>query len=308
MNRPLTTMVTNMPHPSRRLLSVALTLVCAVGLRGEDDTLRRDLERAFSGWRTAMVTRSLTAWKENTASFRQMETRNMIVSQKQLFPQALFDFPLRAPETGTLRFIKAEAKGATAKAIYFGKIDVGIPDSGEIPENLLLLNFINEAGQWKFDTLRLMNLASAPDVRASLKNGGAAGILKSPEFSPDGVLPTTAKPCLVPDHIAALQIASLGYATAATVNGFPLPVVADAAEQHIIIGGLKDGENTLKLEIKPTPVAEGSARHLEVNAVVLTGNEAKPVIRVFTWKAPTSSAPEFSNQKIIVNKITMRGD
>jgi hypothetical protein len=297
-----------MPHFSRLLLPAVLTIVCTTGLHGEDDTLRRELERAFSIWRTAIVTRNLAAWKENTASFRQMETRNMIVSQKQPFPQALFDFPLRAPETGTLRFIKAEAKGATAKAVYFGKIDVGIPDSGEIPENLLLLNFIYEAGGWKFDTLRLMNLANAPSVRASLKNGGAAGILKSPEFSPDGVLPPTAKSCPVPDHIATLQIASLGYATAATVNGFTLPVVADAAEQHIIIGGLKDGENTLTLEIKPTLVAEGSARHLEVNAVVQTSNKAKPMIRVFTWKAPISSAPEFSQQKIIVNKITMRGD
>ncbi len=297
-----------MPHPSRHLLPAVLTLFCATGLRGEDDTLRRELERAYSGWRTAIVTRNLAAWKENTASFRQMDTRNMIVSQKQPFPQALFDFPLRAPETGTLRFIKAQAKGPTARAIYFGKADVGIPDSGEIPENLLLLNFINESGRWKFDTLRLINLASVQDIRTTLKNGGNSGILNSPEFEPDGVLPPTQKPCAAPDHIATLQVASLGYATVARVNGFALPVVADAAEQHIIIGGLKDGENTLTLEIKPTVVAEGSARHLVVHAVLLTGNEAKPMIRVFTWKPPEKNAPEFSEQKIIVNKITMRGD
>lgn len=171
-----------------------------------------------------------------------------------------------------------------------------------------MLNFINEAGRWKFDTLRLINLASAPDVRATLKNGGTSGILNSPEFEPDGMLPPTPKPCAAPDHIAALQVASLGYATVARVNGFALPVVADAAEQHIIIGGLMDGENTLTLEIKPTVVAEGSARHLVINAVVLTGNEAKPAIRVFNWKPPGMSAPEFSEQKIIVNKITMRAD
>lgn len=289
-------------------MPAVLTLVCSSGLRGQEDSLRRDLERAFSGWRTAVVTRNLAAWKDNTAASRQMETRNMIVSQKQPFPQALFDFPLRAPEIGTLRFIRAQAKGSTARAVYFGKADVGIPDAGEIPENLLLLNFINESGRWKFDTLRLMNLAGVPEVRASLKSGGTPAMLNSPEFGPDGVLPPTPKPCAAPDHIATLQIASLGYATAAKVNGFDLPVVADAAEQHIIIGGLKDGENTLTLEIKPTVVAEGSARHLVVNAVLLTGNEARPVIRVFTWKPPGTSAPEFSEQKIIVNKITMRGD
>jgi hypothetical protein len=289
-------------------LPVAFALVCATDLRGEDDALRHELERAFAGWRSAIATRNLAAWKDNTATFRQAETRNMIVSQKQPFPQALFDFPLRAPETGTLRFMKAEARGPTAHAFYFGKVDVGIPEAGEIPDNLLLLKFVNESGRWKFDNLRLVNLATAPDVRASLKNGGSAELLNSPEFEPAGLVPPTPKLCGAPDYVAALQVASLGYATVPRVNGFALPRVADAAEQHIIIGGLRNGENTLTLEIKPTPVAEGSARHLEVSAVVLTGNEAKPVIRVFNWRPPGETAPEFSEQKIIVNKITLRGN
>ena len=55
-------------------------------------------------------------------------------------------------------------------------------------------------------------------------------------------------------------------------------------------------------------MAEGSARHLDVNAVVITGNEAKPMIRVFTWRPPGETAPEFTEQKIIVNKITLRGN
>lgn len=287
---------------------LAFALALAPGLRGDDAGLRRELERSFSDWRTAIATRNLAAWKEHTASFRQMETRNMIVSQKQPFPQALFDFPLRAPEPGTLRYVKSETKGPTASAVYFGKVDVGIPEAGDIPENLLLLKFFNESGRWKFDTLRLINLASAPDVRAALKNGGSAALLDSPEFAPTGVVPPTPKPCRAPDHVAALQIASLGYATLPRVNGFSHPVVADAAEQHTIIGGLNSGENTLTLEIRPTPVAEGSARHLSVNAVVLTGNEAKPMIRVFTWKPPGETAPEFTEQKIIVNKITLRGN
>lgn len=297
-----------MTLPSPLLLPCAFTLFCATGLRGQDDALRHELERAFSGWRTAIATRNLASWKENTASFRQVETRNMIVSQKQPFPQALFDFPLRAPEPGTLRFMKAEAKGPTAHAIYFGKVDVGIPDAGEIPENLLLLKFVNESGRWKFDTLRLVNLASAPDIRASLKSGGSTGMIDSPEFAPSGSVPAVQKLCPAPDYVAALQVVSLGYATLPRVNGFALPVVADAAEQHIIIGGLKAGENTLTLEVKPTTVAEGSARHLTVNAVVLSGNESKPTIRVFTWKPTGETAPEFTEQKIIVNKITMRGN
>lgn len=286
----------------------AAALLPELAAQGDEASLRRELERVFSDWRRAMVARSLAGWREHTAAHRQMHTRNLIVSRKMPFPEALFDFPLRAPEPGTLRFLKAEALGPTAHAVYFGKVDVGIPDAGEIPENLLLLKFVHESARWKFDTLRLVSLASAPDVRAALKNGGSSPFLGEPEFRPSGVLPPTPKACPVPDHVASLQVASLGYATAAQVNGFALPVVADAAEQHIIVGGLRDGDNTLTLEIKPTPVAEGSARHLEVNAVVMTGNDARPQIRVFHWRPPAGAAPPFSEQKIIVNKITLRGN
>ncbi|MEI6535564.1 MAG: hypothetical protein WCN98_09515 [Verrucomicrobiaceae bacterium] len=286
----------------------AACLAFALTVRADEPALRRELDRVFSDWRSAIATHNLAAWQQSTASSRQNLTRNLIVSQKQSFPQALFDFPLRAPETSTLRFIKAEEKGATANLIYFGKVDFGIPDAGEIPELILVLKFINESSHWKFDTLKLINLDSAPEVLASLKNGGNNAMLNTPELSPSGVVPPTPKACPVPDHIAALQITSLGYATGAKVNGFSLPVVSDGAEQHLIIGGLKDGENALTLDIKPTQVAEGSARHLEVNAIVITGNEKKPSIRVFNWKPEGQTVPEVSDQKIIVNKITMRGD
>lgn len=296
-----------MTRTAASIVASALLAVCSAdGLRAGDDALRQELERAFSGWRTSFATRNLAAWKDHTATFRQVETRNLIVSHKQAFPQALFDFPLRAPETGTLRFLKAEAKGPTANVIYFGKVDLGIPDAGEIPENLLMLKFINEAGRWKFDTLRLINLASAPEVRAGLKNGGPASVLNSPELEPSGVVPPTAKLCPPPEYVAALQIASLGYTTTARVNGFELPSVTNAVEQHVIIGGLKSGENTLSLEIKKEPVAEGSARHLQVNAVIKPETEGKKPIRVFSWNAPDENVPATSEQKIIVNKITMR--
>ncbi len=285
---------------------LATCLAIALNASADETTLRRDLEKAFSEWRSAIATHNLAGWQQTTASSRQLLTRNLIVSQKQPFPQALFEFPLHAPETSTLRFIKAEEKGATANLIYFGKADLGIPDPGEIPEMLVMLKFINESGRWKFDTVKLINLTSAPEILATLKNGNANAALNMPEFSPSGIVPPTPKACPVPDHTAALQITSLGYATSATVNGFAMPVVRDAAEQHLIIGGLKDGENNLTLEIKPTPVAEGSARHFEVNAIVITGDAKKPSIRVFNWKPEGETAPEFSEKKIYVNKITLR--
>jgi hypothetical protein len=291
-----------------RLAPSALPLLaCALAAFAEDASLRQNLEHTFSDWRAAIATHNLPAWQQNTATYRQVLTRNLIVSQKQPYPQALFDFPLRAPETGTLRFVKAEANGVAANLIYFGKVDLGIPDA-DVPENLLVLKFVSESGKWKFDTMRLINLQSAPEVRASLKNGGSTGFLNGGEFMPDAILPPTPKLCPAPEYVAALQVTSLGYTTTATVNGFTLPAVSDSAEQHVIIGGLRQGENSLTIEVKQTPVAEGSARHFEVNAIVKTGVEKKPAIRVFNWKPPGETSPSaYTEHKIYVNKITLQG-
>jgi len=291
----------------RLFLPVFLVLALVAHLSADESNLRRDLEHTYSQWRAAIAARSLSGWKDSTALFRQVMTRNMIVSQKQQFPEALFEFPLRAPELGPLRFLKAAAKGPTATLVYFGKVDLGIPDT-EVPENLLMLKFINEGGKWKFDTLRLLNLASAPEVRSALKNGGSSAMLEEPEFQPDGVAPEVPKLCGAPDHLGGLQIIAFGYTVKAKVNGFELPAVENNAEQHLIIGGLKDGENSLTMEIKQNPIAEGSDRHVEVNAVIPTRDPSKPFIRVFNWTPEGANAPANVDEKIIVNKITMRGD
>lgn len=293
------------PAPFRLLLAAMLcAFVPSAWATNPGD--KREMEQAYSRWREAMVTRSLPAWQQATATSRQITTRNLIVSQKQPFPTALFDIPMRPPETATLRFLKAEVNGPTGQLMYFGKVDVGLLEAKEIPENILILKFIREASGWKFDTTRLVNLSSAPEVRATLKNGGSSAFLNEPEFSPTGIVPPTPKPCPMPDRIGVLQIASFGYETHAVVNTFDVATVSNNAEEHLVIGGLRDGENPLELKVKPLPVEEGQERILEVHALVLTGSETRPTIRVFTWKPEHHPVPETVGQVIHVNRITLR--
>jgi hypothetical protein len=286
-------------------IPIFAVLAFALVARGEDADLRRDLERAYSQWRGAIAAHDLTGWKNATAGYRQAVTRNMIVSQKQPFPEALFTLPLRPPETNTLKLVKTAAKGATANLIYFGKVDLGISEASEIPENLLVLKFIKDQDKWKFDTTRVINLAGAPDIRAELKNSGNSGFLNETELVPTGVVPTTPPPCQMRDHIGVLEITSIGYSTDAKVNGFEVGNVTDNVEQHLIIGGLKSGDNALFLSVKPTPIPEGEKREIEISAVVLTGDESKPSFRVFAWKPEATPQPS-SEHNIIVSKMTMR--
>ncbi len=284
----------------------AAFLASSTLLQADDYAVRSELERSYSAWRSALAARDLVGWQRATASHRQMATRNLIVSQKQPFPDALFNLPMRPAEVTMLRFIQLKVVGNTARIAYFGKVDLGLIDPSEIPEGILILKFIKEATGWKFDTSQLLNLGGSPEVLTALKNGGRNPVLDEPSLSPDGVVPSTAKACPVPDRIGVLQVASIGYATRATVNGFEVATVQDNAEEHIVIGGLRDGENPLLLEVKELPIPAGEERHLEVNALVLTGDEKRPTIRVFGWNPEGKSVAEPLKLTIFVNRITMR--
>jgi hypothetical protein len=286
---------------------LALVILTTGILRAEDPDLRRHLERSYNAWKQAIVAADYTGWQQSTAAHRQMATRNLIVSQKQQFPHALFAIPMRPPEVATLRFLGATEKGNTANLAYFGKVDMGLGvDASEIPESLLILKFTRESSGWKFDTTRLFSLASVPDIQATLKSGGRATFLDDPAFAPSGEVPPVPKACPAPDRIGVLQIASFGYSTRASVNGFDVATVQDNAEEHLVIGGLKNGDNPLTVEAKEVPVPEGAERSLEINAIILTGEEKRPTIQVFSWKAEKHPVPEFQKLMIFVNKITMR--
>ena len=301
-------MLTIPPFMIRPLLFCFLALSLLVRpARGIDQELRRSLEHVYSEWRSAIASHDYATWQHATASFRQVMTRNMIVSQMQPFPGALFDIPLHPPDTGLLHLVKTETNGPTAYLIYFGKVDLGISDPSEVPENLMVLSYIKEGAAWKFDTTRLVNLANAPDVRTQLKNTGTSPFLNEPDLSPSGVLPAIPALCRAPDHIALLQIVSVGYETTAKVNQFDLPTVTDNGEQHLIIGGLNDGDNPLKLSIKTLELPKDVKHQLSVKALILTGYESRPSIKVFEWEPSGYSVPAEVDLQIPVNRLTMKG-
>lgn len=290
-----------------RFVFLCAAILCsAAPLRADEADVRYQLERTYSSWRSAIAARDVSGWQRTTSSHRQMAIRNLIVSQKQPFPDALFNLPMRPAEISTLRFLQAKAVGNTAHAAYFGKVDLGLVDASEIPECILILKFVREATGWKYDTSRLLNLAGTPEIRTALKNGGTNLVLDDPAMAPDGVVPPTAKACPLPDRIGVLQVASFGYTTKATVNGFDVATVQDNAEEHIVIGGLNDGENPLILEAKEHPIPEGEERHLEVNAIILTGDQKRPTIRVFGWTPEGKSLAAPVKLTIYVNRITLR--
>ena len=83
--------------------------------------------------------------------------------------------------------------------------------------------------------------------------------------------------------------------------------VVDTAEQQLIIGGLLRGDNDVKLEVKVLPIPEGEDRYLEVEAVLLTGEEKNPTVRVFDWVPKEPTVPPVISLNVVVNNLTMKG-
>ena len=287
-------------------------LLCLFALHAQaqgDDTaaLRGTLDKIYTEWRSALLARNVVAWRTCTTAYRQVYTRNLIISQKHRYPDAVFDLPVTPPDVRKLKLLEVEAVGETAHLIYFGKIDLGLGDEASgIPDNLLVLKYFKEKDGWKFDSTKFINLADTPEMRESCQRGNPE-FLKHPPFNPPGKAPAVPKLCKEPEKVAALRIQAFGYEVLATVNGYDGTPIVDTAEQQLIIGGLSRGENAVQLQVKAIPVPEGEDRYLEVEAVLLTGDEKNPTTRVFDWIPKEATVPPFVNLNVVVNNLTMKG-
>ena len=271
----------------------------------EQGALRTELEKVYHEWRGAMLNRNVQAWQNSTSRYRQVQTHNMIVSQRQPYPEAVFAVPLRPPDIVKLKLLEVEAVGETAHLVYFGRIDLGI-EVDEVPENLLVLRYIKDPNGWRFDTSRMVNLQGALDVRASLKEGGKPTFLDEPEFTPPGKAPPVPAVCRVPQYVGAFQIESIGYETRVKVNGFDYPPVKDVAINQLIIGGLNKDENDLELAIVPTEVPPGEERSLEISVMVVQGNAEQKPVPVYRWRTTEAVPPPVKKASVWVNNSTLK--
>ncbi|HEY1084765.1 MAG TPA: hypothetical protein VGE29_21045 [Prosthecobacter sp.] len=287
-----------------RVLFSALVLCTAVwqsqALAQDDAGLRPKLERAYGLWRNAILSQDAGAWANSITRYRQVVTRNLIVSQKQSFPQAVFAVPLDPPDISSLRLLEAQAVGETAHLLYFGKVDLGGGDPAKIPDGVLMLKFFNERGGWKFDSSKVLKLLDDPTLLEQLKGGGKMEFLDYPEFTPPGVAPSVPALCDKPENMAGCTLQSFGYEAKMKINGFDYPVMQDRAEKMFVIGGLKDGANEVTLQLKPTDLPKGEERLLQLDFFVLTGQPGKQPVRVFHYETKADAVDSLLKLPVVI--------
>ena len=224
----------------------------------------------------------------------------MIVSQKNKWPEALFDGPVKPPNLSSMKMAKTMVNGRTAQLVYFGKADFGIGKDVKAPEGLLFLMFIKELNDWKFSTSRFMNLNNAEEISAAAQSGNFA-FLDSPQFIPPGKVPPVPKLCPVPEMVGYLEIVSIGYETKVNVAERSKHMVINNVRKGLIIGGLKKGINPIFIETRALNKKKDKdpKTHFEINVYRESDQERKPLKLIYG----TGPKKDPGNFRIIV-----RGD
>ncbi|MFV1995050.1 MAG: hypothetical protein ACC661_06405 [Verrucomicrobiales bacterium] len=304
-------------HRPRALSAVLLAIglsAASVGLetRAAADPLRSRLESTYAKWQSAMMSKDYRAWARSTASHRQTLTRNIIVSQRLPFPRSLFELPMRPPEIANLKFIDTRNSSDEALAIYYGKVDYGVPlesPASEVPENLFLLYYYKEDGQWKFDSSRYLNLNTAPGIRGEIARGNRS-FLDDPQFELPPPQPPAPEICPLPDYTAHLRVVAIGYECAIRINQHHLSVVSQNVTIDLVIGGLMKGKNLLALETTqleapedPDNPGKALARRFELSIWVRPDDPRKPPVRVYEFAPET--VPAVHQAPIWANAVTI---
>lgn len=214
----------------------------------------KELVASYDAWRNAMVRKDGAAWKRTTAAHRQAEIRNRLVSEKRPFPAAVFELPAPPPTLAGLKVIHVSQRGATAKAAFFGRINFGV--GGEPTENVMVLSFVHE-GVWKYDRADFVNLAALPEVRKELAAGDLKYVAETRDFQASGLVPPVPPAVPPAKYIAKVYVFCPGREVQVQVNQLSRHRFANSKEAEVVLGGARDGANTVTFTTKTLDGATG---------------------------------------------------
>lgn len=279
---------------SRLIRSVAVAaalipFVASAQTAQPDNSIRVSIESAYAAWSASMAAADLAKWEETTAFSRQVETRNRIVSQKRQFPQALFEDPVEAPSLAGLISLGVLSTGDTATSTYFGKANFGSEPGVAISDNLLVLHFLKEDGRWKFDNLRVVRIGNDGEILLQIRNSDFS-FLQGEEFQPAPQLPPVPQPVEMPELVAEAWIDATGHEVKVTVNGHLTGTFSNVKASDLVMGGVKRGQNTVKIESRRLESAAGSSPRVEV-AIYAAENPAGQAQRVYHHRQDAAVVP-----------------
>ncbi|MBK1855921.1 hypothetical protein JO972_13195 [Verrucomicrobiaceae bacterium 5K15] len=250
--------------------------------------LAQNLQNVYQYWRNAMVGKNYNAWKQSTAEHRKLAIQNRILSEKGRFPTDIFKTPTPPPSINGLKLLRANSQGVTAKLIYFGKVDFGI--GGQPTDNILVLNFVYQNRGWKYDNAEFVNLSVLKDVRKQIQSGNLS-YLDDAAFKPNGKIPQNPIVVRAAKYITKVYAFCPGREVKVSINSLSKHRFQDTQQAEVVIGGGRDGVNSIWYSIKDLPGYKGDDP-LTLRVYVFSQiNGVKPV-KVFQYQVEKGKKPK----------------
>jgi len=234
----------------QRIFLILFSILPIFSLNAQDQ-LPRNLAATYIRWQNAMVNKDFNAWKRQMATDRQVEVRNRILSEKFSFPADVFKVPVSPPPVKDLKLIISRESGVNAKGIFFGKIDFNI---GGVPKNnVMVVSYKKENGQWRFVKGEYINLERIPEVREQIENKDYT-YFDQPEFQPSEYKRKNSVQVLKQVPIIAKVYAYCPNREAKVVcHNVSNRLFQNPKASEVIIGGAKPGKNQVKISINTLP-------------------------------------------------------
>lgn len=269
--------------------AIFAVFVLAISNVWANPALQSALDTTYGIWRNAMLKQDSAQWQRATASYRQMEVRNRLVSERRAFPAGVFELPADPPALQGLRAVQVLQNGPTAKVVYFGKVDFGV--GGTPTDNLLVLSFVAENNSWRYDQSEFVNLSALPEVRDELTRGDYKYVKETPAFKPSGVVPTAAAAVPTAKYIAKVYVYCPGREVEVQVNKISKHKFANTRGAEIVLGGAKDGGNEVQYAIRKLPDGTGQEA-LTVRVYVLSEIKGVMPLKMFEYQIEEKGKPK----------------
>ncbi|WP_435894391.1 hypothetical protein [Oceaniferula spumae] len=263
--------------------------------------LGKNLQDVYLYWRNAMMTKNYASWKQATASHRKISLQNRILSEKGQFPVDIFKTPTPPPALTGLKMLRARSKGATAKLVYFGKVDFGV--GGNPTNNLLVLNFVLEGRGWKYDNAEFVNLSGLKEVRQQIE-AGKMDYVDGEAFIPDGVKPIQPIVVRPAKYITKVYAFCPGREVQVSVNNISKHRFQDTQQAEVVIGGGRDGMNDIWFSIKDLPDYKGDDP-LTLRVYVFSQVNGVQPVKVFQYQTKKGEKPKStSSERFMIDAAT----
>lgn len=297
----------------KRLQLILLTLVVIISSgisqnafaqnTQQSAALAKKLQDVYLYWRASMVSKNYNQWKQATAPHRQIAIQNRILSEKGRFPADIFKTPLPPPGLNGLKLLRIRNKGNTAKLVYFGKVNFGV--GGNPSDNLLVLNFLHVGrGWWKYDNAEFVNLSALEDIRSQLQSG-KYDYVDGDAFIPDGKTPQQQVAVPQAKYIAKVYAFCPGREIQVSINGISKHRFQDTQQSEVIIGGGRDGVNTIWYSIKDLPDYKGSDP-LTLRVYVFSQIQDVKPVKIFQYQIEKDQKPKITgSEKFVIDAATV---